>query len=94
MRNIRVIAQSWRRRARARCVRTAGARDRRRIWYLGKIMVKEEGGVYWVPHPHAEGCAHLRRAWILKRNQRPMAPTFVGAPVPRGRPGEAGRSAR
>eukprot|EP00959_Pyramimonas_sp_CCMP1952_P018184 385062-Pyramimonas_sp.AAC.1 len=51
--------------------------------------VKEDGGHDWVPYPGTEGCAHLRHTWILKRNKRPMAPTFFGAPVPRGRPGEA-----
>ena len=56
--------------------------------------VKEDGGDDWVAYPDTEGCAHLRHTWVLKRNKRPMAPTFFGAPVPRGRPGEAERSAR
>eukprot|EP00959_Pyramimonas_sp_CCMP1952_P196476 4108018-Pyramimonas_sp.AAC.1 len=57
-------------------------------------MVKEGGGVDWVPYPETDGRAHLRHTCVLKRNKRPKAPTFFGAPVPRGRPGEAERSAR
>ena len=57
-------------------------------------VVKEDGGEDWVPYPDTPGCAHLRHTWVLKRNRRPKAPTFFGAPLPRGCLGEAERSAR
>ena len=57
-------------------------------------LVKDNGGPDWVAFPDADRCRHLRHTWVLSRNKRPKAPTFLGSPVPRGRRGESERSAR
>ena len=52
-------------------------------------------GVYgeWLSFPDLPSTQHFRRTWILRKNRRPKAPSFVGAPLPHHRPGEADRAA-
>jgi len=44
-------------------------------------------------YPDLPSTKHFRRAWILQRRPRPVAPTMIAAPTPRHRDLEADRSA-
>lgn len=55
--------------------------------------VKEEGGVYWMPYPDLPSAAHFRYTWVIVSCVRPVAPMFVGAPVPQKRDDATERSA-
>ena len=56
-------------------------------------VVKEEGGISWLPFPHCASTQHFRHTWVLVRRMRPRTPAFFGAPVPRHQPGEQQRAA-
>ena len=57
-------------------------------------IVKEQGGVDWLPLENAPGTASLRHEWILERRRRPMTPHFKGCPLPKHQPGATERNAK
>ena len=44
--------------------------------------VKEEGGTSWMPYPDLPTTQHFRHTWVITKRPRPVAPLFIGAPVP------------
>ena len=59
----------------------------------GRDYVVKDGGVNWLAFPDCPGSRHFRHTWVLVRRKRPVTPTFMGAPVPKHRPGEQQRAA-
>lgn len=46
-----------------------------------------------IPYPEGAVNENFRHTWIIKKRNRPVAPTFVGSPVPMKRDDSANRSA-
>ena len=59
----------------------------------GRDYVVKDGGVNWLAFPDCLGSRHFRHTWVLVRRKRPVTPTFMGAHVPKHRPGEHQRAA-
>ena len=55
-------------------------------------VVKEGLSGSWLPFPDVPSTQHFRHTWVLQKNRRPKAPSFVGAPLPRQSAGEADRA--
>ena len=45
-------------------------------------MIKEEGGINWLPFPNLPTLQTIRHKWILVRNEQPKVPSFCKAPMP------------
>ena len=56
-------------------------------------VIKEEGGLSWLPFLDCARTQHFRHSWVLMRRMRPRTPAFFGSPVPRHQPGEHQRAA-
>lgn len=56
-------------------------------------LIEEEGTFIWGPFPNCAATQHFRHTWVLQRRKRAIAPSFVGAPVPKSASGEAERNA-
>ena len=56
-------------------------------------LVKDSGGVDWLPFADTGSTKHFRHTWMLVRRRRPTVPSFHGAPVPRHAVGQQQRAA-
>ena len=59
----------------------------------GIDYIVKSGGLDWVCFPDIPSTQHFRHEWVLRRRRRPVAPVFLGSPVPRHGRGTAERSA-
>ena len=55
--------------------------------------VKEGGDSWWMPFPDISPTEHFRHTWIIMKRHRPVAPMFIGSPVPLKQDSSAERSA-
>jgi hypothetical protein len=50
--------------------------------YPAVDYVVKAGGDDWLAFPDVPTTSHFRHTWIIKKRRRPIAPMFMGAPVP------------
>ena len=61
--------------------------------YPGQDYVVKDGGDDWLAFPDLPTTSHFRHTWIIQKRRRPVAPMFMGAPVPSKRANAVDHSA-